>query len=80
VSRSPADARPFLEQLLSEALRYIKYDPNYGELPRPLPASCQPKSVPNVYLTLCEHTISLYLLLFAATAVVKSLLVRPQLL
>jgi hypothetical protein len=31
VSRSPADARPFLEQLLSEALRYIKYDPNYGE-------------------------------------------------
>jgi hypothetical protein len=31
VSRSPADARPFLDQLLAEALRYIKYDPNYGE-------------------------------------------------
>uniref|UniRef100_A0A383VAE3 TATA-binding protein interacting (TIP20) domain-containing protein n=1 Tax=Tetradesmus obliquus TaxID=3088 RepID=A0A383VAE3_TETOB len=30
VSRSPADARPFLEQLLAEALRYIKYDPNYA--------------------------------------------------
>ncbi|KAF6251732.1 armadillo-type protein [Scenedesmus sp. NREL 46B-D3] len=30
-SRSPADARPFLDQLLSEALRYIKYDPNYAD-------------------------------------------------
>ncbi|KAF8067210.1 CAND1 [Scenedesmus sp. PABB004] len=30
VSRSPNDARPFLEQLLGEALRCIRYDPNYA--------------------------------------------------
>lgn len=31
VSRSPQDARPFLEQLLEQGLTYLKYDPNYTE-------------------------------------------------
>eukprot|EP00878_Enallax_costatus_P002222 GHUV01002394.1.p1 GENE.GHUV01002394.1~~GHUV01002394.1.p1 ORF type:complete len:958 (+),score=265.35 GHUV01002394.1:286-3159(+) len=30
VSRSPNDARPFLDQLLSEGLNYLKHDPNYA--------------------------------------------------
>lgn len=30
VARSPTDAKPFLDQLLSEALKNIKYDPNYA--------------------------------------------------
>eukprot|EP00879_Flechtneria_rotunda_P007662 GHRR01008035.1.p1 GENE.GHRR01008035.1~~GHRR01008035.1.p1 ORF type:complete len:648 (+),score=253.35 GHRR01008035.1:1250-3193(+) len=30
VARSPGDARPYLDQLLFEALKYLKYDPNYA--------------------------------------------------
>lgn len=30
VARSPNDARPFLDQLLSEGLKNLKYDPNYA--------------------------------------------------
>lgn len=30
VSRSPNDARPFLDQLLSEGLTFLKHDPNYA--------------------------------------------------